>query len=117
MRVRLFHIQRDAALAAIEPDEEAGLTKHRAVVAAREIAVAWPLDLDHISAHVGEMAAADRCRHRVLQRDDTHALQWLHDEVLLLRSPGLKKDRWRRGVKIRAALGWPPPIGGRGCRS
>ena len=84
-RLGMLEVQRDAALAAIEPDEEAGLPVHEAVVGAGEVALAGPLHLDHVGAEVGQVAAADRRRHRVFQRDDADAFEGSHDRACLLR--------------------------------
>ena len=71
----MLHVERDAALAAVQPDEEAGLAVHEAVVGAGEVALARALDLDDIGAEVGQVAGADRRRHRVFERDDADAFE------------------------------------------
>jgi hypothetical protein len=75
----VFDVQRDAALAAIQPNEEAGLTVDKAVVGAREVALTGALDLDDIGAQVGEVARTNWRRHRVLECNDTDAFKWEHD--------------------------------------
>ena len=74
-RFGMLQVERDAALAAIEPDEEAGLAVHEAVVVPREVALAWALHLDDIGAEVGQVPAADRRRHRVFEGDDADAFE------------------------------------------
>jgi len=64
---RSAEVERDAALAAVKPDEVGGLAAHHRVVAAREVAFG-PLDLDDVGAHVGQMARAERARDGLLER-------------------------------------------------
>jgi hypothetical protein len=56
--LRLLDIQRDAALAAIEPDEMAADPIDVVVVRACEITLARTLDLDDVSAEICQMPAA-----------------------------------------------------------
>ena len=69
----LLEVELDALLAAVQPDEVAGLAVHGPVVAAGEVAGAGPLDLDHARAEVGELAGGERRGHRLLQGDDGEA--------------------------------------------
>ena len=62
-------VEGDAALAAVQPNEMAADAVDVVVVGAGEIAVAGPLDLDHVGAHVRQMPRAQRRRHGVFQRD------------------------------------------------
>ena len=73
--VRVLHIEHDAALAAIQPREVRRDAVERAIVMAREIAAAGPLDLDHVRAHVGELARAERSGRGLLERDDPYAIE------------------------------------------
>ena len=82
--VRVFQIKRDAALTAVQPNEEAGLTMHETVVSAGEVTLAGALDLDDIGAQVGEMAGAYRRRHSMFERDDADAFEGSHDEAAFL---------------------------------
>ena len=100
-RVGMLQVQRDAALAAIEPDEEAGLAMHEAVVATREIALAGALHLDYVGAEVGQVAAADRRRHRVFQRDDADAFQGSHDRICL---PGVIRQESAADCRCQSAM-------------
>ncbi len=74
-RLGVLQVERDAALAAVEPDEEARLAVHVAVIGAGEVALARALHLDDIGAKVGHVAAADGRRHRVFERDNTDTFQ------------------------------------------
>ena len=76
----VFHVQCYAAFAAVEPNEVAANPVDVIVVVAGEIAAAGPLDLDHIGAKIGEVTTAQRRRHRMLQRDDTHPFQRPHSD-------------------------------------
>ena len=81
-RFRMLQVERDAALAAIEPNEEAGLTVHVAVVVTREVALTRALHLDDIGTEIGHVTAADRCRHSVFEGDDADAFEGSHGRDL-----------------------------------
>ena len=70
-----LQVERDALLAAVQPDEVARLPLHGRVVPAREVALPRPLDLDHPGAEVGQLARRERRGHRLLDGDDERALQ------------------------------------------
>ena len=72
---RMLEVERQAFLRAVGPDEVRGQAAHALVVAAREVADAGALDLDHARAEVGELARAERRRDRVLERDDGDAIE------------------------------------------
>src|SRR6187401_2004080 len=52
---RMLDVERDAFLGAIGPHEVRRLSLHRAVVTARRVACARPLDLDHTRTELGEL--------------------------------------------------------------
>ena len=68
-------IERDAFLAAVQPNEIARLAVGNRVVAAREIAFG-ALDLDDISAGIGQACGGKGSRHRLLDCDNLDAFQW-----------------------------------------
>ncbi len=70
LRTRMLHVEREALLGAVDPDEMRGLSLHRAVVAARRVAAAGPLDLDDARAQLRQLARAERARDDLLQADD-----------------------------------------------
>ena len=72
-RFRPLEIERQRFLRPVDPDEVTGQALDRAVVAAREVAAARPLDLDDPRAEIGELAAGKRRGHRLLDRDDEYA--------------------------------------------
>ena len=68
----------DRALVAVEHREvEAVRALHVAQLAARDVADAGPLDLDHVGAHVGEQLRAGRARLHVGEIEDAHAVERL----------------------------------------
>jgi len=71
----MLQVERNAAFAAIEPNEEAGLAVHVAVVVTREVALTWAFHLDDIGTEVGHVPAADRRRHGVFEGDDADAFE------------------------------------------
>src|SRR5690606_34290129 len=76
--LRVLHVERQALLGAVGPDEMRRLPAHALVVAAREVAAARALDLDHARAEVGELARAVRRRDCVLQGDYGDAVEGSH---------------------------------------
>ena len=74
----MLHVEREAFLGAVGPDEVRREAAHALVVAAREIAHAGPLDLDDARAEVGELARRERRGDRVLERDDGDAFERSH---------------------------------------
>ena len=72
----MLGIDRDRALAAVEHGEiEAVLPLHVAQLAARDVADAGPLHLDHVGAHIGEKLRAGRSRLHVGEVEDAHAFE------------------------------------------
>src|SRR6266702_2988276 len=51
---------------------------HALIVAAREIAGAGALDLDHARAEIGELARTERRGDCVFERDDLDTVEWSH---------------------------------------
>src|SRR4029077_1114652 len=76
-RARLgpFHVERQAFLGTIGPDEMRGLAVHRVIVGARSIAAAWPLDLDHPGPELGELPRRERAGDHLLQCNDRDAVE------------------------------------------
>ena len=64
-----FHIERQRFLRAVQPDEMARQSLNGGVVAAREIAIARPLDLDDPRAEIRELSRRKRHRHGLFERD------------------------------------------------
>ena len=77
-RLGMLHVEREAFLGAVGPDEVRRQAAHALVVAAGEVARAGALDLDDAGAEVGQLAGGEGRRDRVLQRDDGDAFEWLH---------------------------------------
>src|SRR5215831_2239700 len=98
-RLGMLHIQRDATLAAIEPDKEAGLVMNVAVVMACEITLAGALYLDDIGAKVGHVTTAQRRCHGVFERNNTDAFEGSHDRVCLPGMFAMRKAPRYGGVK------------------
>ena len=71
--LRMLHVQREAFLAAIRPDEMGCQAAHALVVAAREVAAARALDLDHTRTEVGQLARRKGRRDGVFEGDDGKA--------------------------------------------
>src|SRR3970282_2021776 len=69
------HVQGEAFLGAVGPDEMRGQALHRAVHRARLIAHAGALDLDDARAELGELARADRAGNPLPQRHYRDAVQ------------------------------------------
>jgi hypothetical protein len=84
LRLRMLDVEREALLRAIGPDEMRRETVDALVVAAREIADAGPLDLDHPRAEIGELARGERRGDRVLERDDGDSFQRSHRSNVLV---------------------------------
>jgi hypothetical protein len=68
--VRVLEVERDAALAAVQPGEPGRLTVDDAVVVAGKVALTAAFDLDDVGAEVGEMARAKRRRDSLLEADN-----------------------------------------------
>ena len=77
-RLGMLDVERQALLRAIRPHEVGGEAAHALVVATREVAHAWPLDLDDARPEVGELPRRERCSDCVLERDDGDAGQRSH---------------------------------------
>ena len=88
-------------LAAVEPDEMTAHAVDVMIVFPGEVAAAGTLDLDHVGAHVGQVAAAQRRRDGVFQRDDAHSFEWSH--------PGGFLCPWSGAAK-RASPGKSKPV-------
>ena len=71
----LFHVQAQAFLRAVGPDEMRGQPIDPLVVAAGEVAGTGPLDLDHPCAEVGQLARAERRGDGVLEADHSDAIE------------------------------------------
>ena len=80
-RRRMLHVERQAFLGAVGPDEMRGQALHRAVVAARGVADAGALDLDHARAELGELARGERPGDDLLERDYGDAFERPHVEA------------------------------------
>jgi hypothetical protein len=80
-RLGVLDVERQALLRAVGPDEMRGEAAHPGVVAAREVAGAGTLDLDDAGAEVGELACRERCRDRMLERDDGESFERLHRQL------------------------------------
>ncbi len=78
LRFRVLDVQREALLRAVGPHEMRRQAAHALVVAAREVADAGPLDLDHARAEIGQLSRRERRRDRVLERDDGDAFEGSH---------------------------------------
>ncbi len=72
----LLHVQAQAFLGAVGPDEMRGQAVDPLVVAAGEIPGTGPLDLDHPCAEVGQLARAERRGDGVLEADHGDAIEW-----------------------------------------
>src|SRR5436190_17151365 len=71
----MLHVERQALLRAVGPDEVRRESTHAFVVAPSEIAAARSLDLDDARAEIGELTGAERTRDGVLERDDLDAFE------------------------------------------
>jgi hypothetical protein len=71
----MLDVEREAFLRAVGPYEVRRQAAHARVVGAREIAAAGPLDLDDACAEIGELAGAERCGDRVLERHHGDAVE------------------------------------------
>ena len=74
MVVRVFDVENDGFLAAVEPYEIAALSVGGTVVAARKIAFR-PLDLDNPGTGIREAASAQRRGDRLLDRNHQHSFE------------------------------------------
>ena len=74
----LLDVEREALLGAIGPDEVRRQAFHRPVVAARGVAAARALDLDHARTELGELARGKRPGNHLLERDHGNALERPH---------------------------------------
>lgn len=72
---RVLEVQGEGFLGAVEPDEIAGVAVHARVVAAREVALAGPLHLDHPGAEIGELPGGVRSGNGLFQADHRDAGQ------------------------------------------
>src|SRR5687768_9648306 len=67
---RLFQVESERLLGAIQPHEIAREARHRSVVATCKIAVIRPFDFDDARAQVGKLARGERRSYRLFDRDD-----------------------------------------------
>ena len=74
----VLHVESEAFLGAISPHEVRREAAHARVVAAREVADAGALDLDHAGTQIGELARRERRGDRVLEGDDGESFERLH---------------------------------------
>ncbi len=79
-----LHIERDALLRAIGPDEMARKPARAGVVGPREIAAIGPLDLDDPRAVIREHARAIGCGDRLFERDDQQTVERADHVAFLL---------------------------------
>ena len=78
LRRLVLDVEREALLRAVGPDEVRGQSLDGLVIAARRIAAAGALDLDHARAHFGELAGRERPGDDLLERDDGNAFKRPH---------------------------------------
>ena len=76
--IRVLHIQSQAFLGAVEPNEMRRLTEHRLVVSASKVADLRPLDLDDTRAQIGQLPCSKGSRDSLFQRDYGYSLQREH---------------------------------------
>ena len=74
----MFHVQRQAFLGAVGPDEVRRQAPNATVIATRKIAHARAFNFDDAGAHVGQLARGKRRCDGVLQRNDGDAFEGLH---------------------------------------
>jgi hypothetical protein len=70
-----LEIERDAALAAIEPHKVRALARNEWTRRARQIAADGILDFGHVGAEIRELHAAKRHRHKIADFDDAHPVE------------------------------------------
>ena len=70
-----LHIDRQAALVAIEPNVTGGQSLHDRIPGANHVADARPLDLDHLRAHVGQQTSRERPREHLLESKNLNSIQ------------------------------------------
>ena len=78
----MLHVQREALLRAVGPHEVRRESAHALVVAAREVAHAGALDLDHARAQIRQLARREGRRNCMFQCDDGDSLQGSHGMLL-----------------------------------
>src|SRR5439155_5093375 len=78
----VLHVKRQAFLRAIAPHEMRGHPSYAFVVAAREVAAARRFDFDNARAEISELACAERCGDRMLERDHRDAIERSHRLLL-----------------------------------
>jgi hypothetical protein len=76
--VRLLEVEGQRFLRSVQPHEVARHAVDRRIVCTREIAGAWPLNLDHPRAEVSQMAGGERRRNGLLQRHDGQSFKRPH---------------------------------------
>src|SRR4029077_12490140 len=77
-RLGALEIERDRLLRPVEPDEMAGEAANGRVVAAREIARARALALDHARAELSELPGCERHGHGLFDGDYGDSVKWQH---------------------------------------
>ena len=70
LRLRMLHVQVQAFLGTVGPDEVRGQAAQPAVVAAREVAHAGALHFDDPRTEISELACGERRSNRMFQRDE-----------------------------------------------
>ena len=94
LALRVLRIDRDRALVVVEHGEvERVRVRHVAQLAARDVANAGALDLDHVGAEPGKQLRAGRARLHMREVEDAHALQRL----------AVHAERLRRGLRQTVA--------------
>ena len=92
-RLPVLHVERQAFLGAIDPDEMRGQALDRMVVVARRVAAVGPLDLDHARAELGELARAERPGDDLLECDDRDSVERpLHANVTVRPGSGTPRS-------------------------
>ena len=83
LRLRVLHVQSQAFLRAVDPDEVRGEPFHRGVVRPCRVAAGRPLDLDDARAELGELAGGERSGDDLLERNHGDAFQRPHAKARL----------------------------------
>ena len=106
-----LHVQLDALLATVQPQEPTRQTRsHRVVIVTREVPVADTLDFNHPRTGIGEMTRRQRSCNSLFERHHHQAIQWCtHGAALLVRcvlNPTLAKGSW---ITTHCSYGDRPP--------
>ena len=110
-RLRVLGVEGHAFLGTVHPDEMRRQALDRGVVAARGVADARPLDLDHAGAELGQLARGERRGDDLLQRHDGDAREGkrcLERRLIQSAPPGrgtlrrrTRSPRFRPGPPVR----------------